>query len=109
VGVWTNILTDDCLDWHKFAVIFEMPAGTKFSILNDTQAMFYQTVPPEWFISAIFPLGESNSQQLSIIGPTDENWSDEEVAKWMEDPYQKKCHVMVSDDKFNQLVQQYRT
>lgn len=56
--VWANVFSEDLIR-DKLAVVFDVPAGTEFSVENNTQAVFFRTVPKEWFVSANTAIGEN--------------------------------------------------
>lgn len=85
--VWANILSKDLLDRNKLFVVFDIPEGTPFSLENNTQAVFFQTIPPEWFVSVNTDIGpRGNTRLLDYIGRHDERWPEQRVREFFDDP-----------------------
>lgn len=106
--VWANILSKDLLDRNKLFVVFDIPEGTPFSLENNTQAVFFQTIPPEWFVSVNTDIGpRGNTRLLDYIGRHDERWPEQRVREFFDDPENADIWSYITRPTLDRLLKLY--
>lgn len=106
--VWANILSKDLLDRNKLFVVFDIPEGTPFSLENNTQAVFFQTIPPEWFVSVNTEIGpRGNTRLLDYIGRHDERWPKQRVREFFDDPENADIWSYITRPTLDRLLKLY--
>lgn len=106
--VWANILSEDLLNRNKLFVVFDIPEGTPFSLENDTQAVFFQTIPPEWFVSVNTEIGpRGNTRLLDYIGRHDEKWPEQRVREFFDDPENADIWSYITRPTLDRLLKLY--
>lgn len=106
--VWANILSEDLLNRNKLFVVFDIPEGTPFSLENDTQAVFFQTIPPEWFVSVNTDIGpRGNTRLLDYIGRHDERWPEQRVREFFDDPENADIWSYITRPTLDRLLKLY--
>lgn len=106
--VWANILSADLLNRNKLFVVFDIPEGMLFVLENNTQAVFFQTIPPEWFVSVNTEIGpRGNTQLLDYIGQHDERWPETRVREFFDDPENAGIWSYITRPTLDRLLKLY--
>lgn len=108
-GVWTNVMSEEMLRYRKDIVVFDAPAGTRVWVANRTQGVFFDTIPPEWFVSIDFPISDrgENASLFAFIGAHEDRWPEERIRSFFADPANDYIWSDVSRGSLEKLIRLY--
>ena len=108
-GVWTNLMSEEMLRYRKDIVVFDAPAGTRVWVANRTQGVFFDTIPPEWFVSIDFPISDrgENASLFAFIGAHEDRWPEERIRSFFADPANDYIWSEVSRSSLEKLIRLY--
>jgi hypothetical protein len=108
-GVWTNVMSEEMLRYRKDIVVFDAPAGTRLWVANRTQGVFFDTIPPEWFVSIDFPISDrgENASLFAFIGAHEDRWPTEKISEFFSDPANRWIWNEISSSALTKLISLY--
>ena len=108
-GVWTNVMSEEMLRYRKDIVVFDAPAGTRVWVANRTQGVFFDTIPPEWFVSIDFPISDrgENASLFAFIGAHEDRWPTEKISEFFSDPANRWIWNEISSSSLTKLISLY--